>query len=68
MVCGGRGSFKWLKYMKTMRIVNSRNERVYVERLFFRRWWVRISPSWVTNIEAWNWVRGKRNVNLVKRK
>lgn len=54
--------------MKTMRIVNSRNERVYVERLFFRRWWVRISPSWVTNIEAWNWVRGKRNVNLVKRK
>lgn len=54
--------------MKTMRIVNSRNESVYVERLFFRRWWIRVSPRWTTNIQAWNWVRGKRNVNLIKKK
>ena len=54
--------------MKTMRIVNSRNESVYVERLFIRRWWIRVSPRWTTNIQAWNWVRGKRNVNLIKKK
>lgn len=54
--------------MKTLRIVNSRNESVYVERLFFRRWWFRVTPKWRTNIEAWNWVRRQRDVNLVKRK
>lgn len=54
--------------MRTMRIANSRNESVYVERLFFRRWWVRVSPCFRTNIQAWNWVRGKRNVELIKKK
>lgn len=54
--------------MKTMRIVSSRGEGVYVERLFFRRWWVRVSPKWATNIQAYNWVRGKKGVNLIKKK
>lgn len=51
-----------------MRIVSSRGESVYVERLFFRRWWVRVSPKWATNIQAWNWVRRQRNVELIKKK
>ena len=54
--------------MKTMRIVNSRNESVYVERLFFRRWWVRVSPKWTTNIQAYNWVRKQKDVELIKKK
>lgn len=53
--------------MKTMRISND-GIYVYVERQFFRRWWVRVSPKYRTNIQAWNWVRGKRNVNLIKKK
>lgn len=63
------GLLRFLNYddMRTMRIVNSRNESVYVERLFFRRWWLRVSPKWGTNIQAYNWVRGKRKVNLVKK-
>lgn len=40
--------------MKTLRIVNTRNECVYVERLFFRRWWCRVTPKYKTNIEAYN--------------
>lgn len=54
--------------MKTMRIVNSRNESVYVERLFFRRFWIRVSPKWRTNIQAYNWVRKHRDVELIKKK
>lgn len=54
--------------MKTLRIVNSRNECTYVERLFFRRWWFRVTPKYNSNIEAWNWVRRQRDVELVKKK
>lgn len=54
--------------MKTLRIVNSRNESVYVERLFFRRWWVCVTPKWKTNIEAYNWVRRQKDVELLRRK
>lgn len=54
--------------MKTLRIVNSRNESVYVERLFFRKWWVRVSPKWATNIQAYNWVRRQKDVELIKKK
>lgn len=54
--------------MKTLRIVNSRNECTYVERLFFRRWWVRVSPKWGTNIQAYNWVRRQRDYELVTKK
>lgn len=53
--------------MKTLRIVNSRNERTYVERLFFRRWWVRVSPYYKSNIEAYNWARRCRNAELIKK-
>ena len=54
--------------MKTLRIVNSRNECTYVERLFFRMWWFRVSPKWRTNIEAYNWVRRQRDYELVTKK
>lgn len=53
--------------MKTMRITND-GGYVYVERQFFRSWWLRVSPKYRTNIQAYNWVRGKRNVNLIKKK
>ena len=52
--------------MKTMRIVNA-DRCVYVERQFFRRWWVRVSPYYRSNIEAYNWVRRKGDVNLLKK-
>lgn len=52
--------------MKTLRIVN-KDRCVYVERNFFRRWWVRVSPYYKSNIEAYNYVRGRRNVNLIKK-
>ena len=54
--------------MKTMRIVNARNEYSYVERLFFRSFWFRVTPKYKTNIEAYNWVRKQRDVNLIKKK
>ena len=54
--------------MKTLRIVNSRGECAYVERLFFRRWWLRVSPCYRTNIQAYNWVRGQKNVELITKK
>ena len=54
--------------MKTLRIVNTRNECVYVERLFFRRWWCRVTPKYKTNIEAYNWVRRQRVVELITKK
>lgn len=54
--------------MKTMRIVNARNEYSYVERLFFRSFWFRVTPKYKTNIEAYNWVRRQRDVNLIKKK
>lgn len=53
--------------MKTLRIVN-KDRCVYVERNFFRRWWVRVSPYYKSNIEAYNYVRSRRNVNLIKNK
>ena len=53
--------------MKTLRIVNSRNECAYVERLFFRRWWVRVSPYYKSNIEAYNWARRCRDAELIKK-
>ena len=52
--------------MKTLRIVNDCG-CAYVERQFFRRWW-RVSPYYKSNIEAYNWVRDKGKVNLVKKK
>lgn len=54
--------------MKTLRIVNARNEYSYVERLFFRSFWFRVTPKYKTNIEAYNWVRKQRDVNLIKKK
>lgn len=53
--------------MKTMRIVSEKG-CVYVERQIFRRWWIRVSDRYRTNIEAYNWVRRQRNVELVKKK
>ena len=53
-------------FMKTMRIVNA-DRCVYVERQYFRRWWVRVSPYYRSNIEAYNWVRGKSDVKLLKK-
>ena len=50
--------------MKTLRIVNEKG-CVYVERNFFRRWWYRLSNRFATNIEAYNWIKRQRNVNLV---
>ena len=52
--------------MKTLRIVN-KDRCVYVERRLFCKWWVRVSPCYRSNIEAYNWVRGRRNVNLIKK-
>lgn len=52
--------------MKTLRIVNEKG-CVYVERNLFRRWW-RVSPYYKTNIEAYNWVRRQRNVDLITKK
>lgn len=55
--------------MKTMRIVNARNEYSYVERLFFRSFWFRVTPKYKTNIEAYNWVRKQKGVvTLIKKK
>ena len=53
--------------MKTLRIVNEKG-CVYVERNFFRRWWYRLSNRFVTNIEAYNWIKRQRNVNLVTKR
>jgi hypothetical protein len=53
--------------MKTLRIVNEKG-CVYVERSFFRRWWFRVSPYYRSNIEAYNWVRRRRNVDLITKK
>lgn len=64
MVCRG---FQRISDMKTLRIVN-KDGCVYVERNIFRRWWVRVSPKWATNIQAYNWVRRQRNVELIKKK
>lgn len=53
--------------MKTLRIVNEKG-CVYVERNFFRRWWYRLSRRFTTNIEAYNWIKRQRNVNLVTKR
>lgn len=53
--------------MKTLRIVNEKG-CVYVERNFFRRWWYRLSRMFATNIEAYNWIKRQRNVNLVTKR
>jgi hypothetical protein len=53
--------------MKTLRITNERG-CAYVERQFFRRWWVRVTPYYKSNIEAYNYVRSKKDVELLKKK
>ena len=53
--------------MKTMRIINQSNRCSYVERQFFRRWWVRVSPKYRTVIEAYNYVRKSGDVNFIKK-
>lgn len=52
--------------MKTLRIVND-GGCVYVERQFCRRWWLRVTPRYKTNIEAYNWVRRQGKVDLLKK-
>lgn len=54
--------------MKTLRIVNRDNTCVYVERQYCRLFWFRVSPKFSTNIEAYNWVRKQKDVNLIKKK
>jgi len=54
------------KDMKTLRIVND-GGCVYVERQFCRTWWLRVTPRYKTNIEAYNWVRRQGKVNLLKK-
>lgn len=53
--------------MKTMRICNS-DGCSYVERQFFRRWWIRVSPYYRSNIESWNWLRGRSGIELIRSK
>lgn len=52
--------------MKSVRIV-SRSGRVYVERLFLGFLWCRVSPVFGSNIAAWNWVRVRKDYELVRR-
>ena len=52
--------------MKTLRIVND-GSCSYVERQFCRRLWLRVTPKYRTNIEAYNWVRKQGKVNLLKK-
>ena len=52
--------------MKTLRIVND-GSCSYVERQFCRRLWLRVTPKYKTNIEAYNWVRKQGKVNLLKK-
>lgn len=52
--------------MKTLRISND-GLSSYVERQICRRWWIRVSPYYRSNIEAYNWVRKCRNANLIKK-
>lgn len=52
--------------MKVLRIVSSGNG-VYVARRIFGFFWYRVSPRYRTNIEAWNWVRKQKDVELVKK-
>ena len=53
--------------MKTLRIVNEKG-CVYVERNFFRRWWYRLPERFTSNIEAYNWVKRQRGVNLITKR
>ena len=53
--------------MKTLRIVNKENRCSYVERRVLRRFWVRVSPYYKSNIEAYNWVRRCGECNLLKK-
>lgn len=54
--------------MKTLRIVNRDNTEVYVERRVLRMFWRRVSPSFSSNIEAYNWVRKQKDAFLVTKK
>jgi hypothetical protein len=54
--------------MKTLRIVNCSNRCVYVERRVLRFFWRRVSPKFVTNIEAWNWVRSQGDYRLLTKR
>lgn len=50
--------------MKTLRIVNSRNECTYVERLFFRRWWVVLLRSIRVTLRRITGFAGRGMLNL----
>lgn len=52
--------------MKSVRIVSG-GGRVYVERLFLGVLWCRVSPVFGSNIAAWNWVRVRKDYELVRR-
>ena len=54
--------------MKTLRIVNKRNVCVYVERRCLGFFWRRVSPIYMSNIEAWNWLRKQGDYRLLKKK
>ena len=54
--------------MRTLRIVNRDNTCVYVERRVLRFFWRRVSPNFSTNIEAYNWVRGQKDCELLRKK
>ena len=53
--------------MRTLRIVNRDNTCVYVERRVLHVFWMRVSPKFSTNIEAWNWVRKQNDVKLLRK-
>lgn len=52
--------------MKVLRISNN-GFCSYVERQVFRRWWVRVSPLYRSNIEAYNWVRRQKGFELIRK-
>lgn len=54
--------------MRTLRIVNRDNTCVYVERRVLRFFWMRVSPKFSTNIEAYNWVRKQKEVELLRKR
>ena len=53
--------------MRTLRIVNRDNTCVYVERRVLRLFWRRVSPKFSSNIEAYNWVRRQKDVELIRK-
>ena len=53
--------------MKVLRIVNKRNVCVYVERRYLGFFWSRVSPMYMSNIEAYNWVRKQSDYRLLRK-